>query len=386
MKLTTIDPGHPVEAGRIVKTGELVPELAQLDQLLVRFMTEHKVPGAALAVMQDGQMAYSRGFGWGDVQTLEPVQPASVFRIASVSKPFTAVGILRLVEEGKLSLTSKAFEVLEVEPFLEGTARPDPRVTQITIQQLLNHSGGWNREKSGDPMFFPVRIAHALGAPAPAEPAQIIRWVAGRPLDTNPGQAYAYSNFGYCVLGRIIEKLSGLSYETYIRQAVLQPLGITSMRIGKTRSAGRAPGEVVYYPVTDFDHSVFEEELNQRVPVNYGSWYLEAMDSHGGWIASAPDLVRFAAAFDHLERGGVLSPESVITMFACPPAPLDKDAQGKPAKSYYACGWAVDLPDGTGGLAQQHHNGMLDGTASVLRRRSDGICWSVLFNSALGRK
>jgi N-acyl-D-amino-acid deacylase len=232
-------------------------------------------------------------------------------------------------------------------------------------------------------MFMSVEIARDLGVPAPAAAEHIIRWMAGRPLDSDPGQAYAYSNFGYCLLGRVIEQVTGQPYGDYVRQTLLDSLNLSSLALGRTHFAGRLPGEVAYYPLTDYGPSVFAANLGQRVPQSYGAWYVEAMDAHGGWVASAPDLVCFGAALDH--DGALLSADSRAQLFAPPPAPVGLDEAGRPKTSYYACGWAVDLPAG-GRPGEQHHNGMLPGTAAVLRRRDDGVVWAALFNLALGRQ
>jgi len=250
---------------------------------------------------------------------------------------------------------------------------------------LLNHTAGWDRDRSGDPMFMSVAIARALRVDAPAEPEHILHWMAGRPLDHDPGQAYAYSNFGYCVLGRIIEQVTGQSYGDYVQNTLLGALGLSSLALGRTTFAGWLPGEVAYYPLTDYAPSVFQATLNQRVPENYGGWYVEAMDAHGGWVGSAPDLLKFAGALDDQGPNAILSAASVRALFAPPPAPVGVDANGQPKTNFYACGWAVDLPT-NGKPGQQHHNGMLPGSASVLRRRDDGVTWAALFNLALGRK
>ncbi len=366
-------------------TGTEIPELSILDETMLRFMTEHNVPGAGLAVTRNGRLAYARGFGWADLQTLKAVTPEALFRVASVSKPITAVAIMRLVQEGKLRLSDAVFDLLAVAPHLEPDTAADPRLADITVQHLLNHTGGWDRGESGDPMFFSVKIAEALGVAAPAEPEHILRWMSGRPLDFEPGQKYAYSNYGYCLLGRIIEQVTGRGYEEYVQTEILAPLGITTMRIGKTQVSGRNAQEVIYYPVTKLAPSVFQAMLHQKVPHPYGAWYLEAMDSHGGWIASVGDIARFATAFWDKDSCPLLTRESIETMFARPPAPVGNDEEGNPKRSFYACGWTVDLPSEDGKPEQQHHNGMLMGTAAVMRRREDGLCWAALFNTAHGQ-
>jgi len=231
----------------IPETGKSYKALEPFDRMMHTFIRENEIPGGALAVAKDGRLLYARGFGWADRENKKPVQPHSLFRIASISKPITAVAVLRLVEEGKLKLDDRAFALLPHKPHLSKGGKVDARLEQITIRHLLQHRGGWDRAKSMDAMFQPVRIAHALGKQPPADADDIIRFMRSWPLDFAPGARYAYSNFGYNVLGRIIEEKTGKSYEEYVRSNVLKPLDITAMRIGKTLPAGRAKDEVRYY-------------------------------------------------------------------------------------------------------------------------------------------
>src|SRR5262249_48619156 len=183
-------------------------------------------------------------------------------------------------------------------------------------------------DKSFDPMFRSVDIAKAFQAPPPAQAQHIIRYMLGQPLDFTPGERYAYSNFGYCVLGRIIEKVSGESYENYVKKHVLAPLGIQTRRLGKTLLAGRARGEVTYHD-KGTGPSVFAANLGKQVPLPYGAWYLEAMDAHGGWISSAVDLVRFASAFDTPEQCKILNKKRNETMVSPPHVIAGYDAKGR---------------------------------------------------------
>jgi|SRR5581483_7530418 len=378
------------EKARLPVTGLDEPALASFDELMTSFVEEHKVPGATLAIAKDGRLIYARGFGFADLLKKIAADPLALFRIASVSKPITAVAILKLVEEGKLKLDDRAFEILKLQAHLEDKKKPDPRLKKVTIRHLLQHTGGWDRTQSFDPMFRSVVIAKALAVPPPAGPGDIIRYMLGQPLDFDPGTRYAYSNFGYCVLGRIIEKVTGQTYESYVKQHVLGPLGIRDMRIGKTLPPGRAPKEVHYYDEKErFGPAVFADILGKKVPLPYGAWHLEAMDSHGGWIASAVDLVRFATALDRPEQCKILKAESIRTMFARPAGRAGSrrqahDDAGMPLPAYYACGWQV-RPVGKRG-ANTWHMGALSGTATLLVRRFDGLDWAVLFNTRNDQK
>lgn len=365
---------------KMPETGRVVKGLEPFDRLMRRFLAKHEIPGAAVAVVKDGRLVYARGFGYADKGRKEPVQPKSLFRIASISKPITAVAILRMVERKQLSLDDRVLDVLKYRPHLPKGAKVDPRWKRITVRQLLQHTGGWDRGKSFDAMFKAVEFARELKVKPPAKPEHVIRVMLGKPLDFDPGKQYAYSNFGYNLLGRIIEKKTGKRYDRFVMDDVLSPIGITDMRLGKTLLVGRAKGEVRYYTRGNrTGPSVFAPNVEKRVPWQYGGWHLEAMDAHGGWIASAIDLAKFAAAIDRPRTSKILKASSIRTMFAPPPAPVSRTRAGKLKDVYYGLGWSVRRV--SPGKINTWHTGSLDGTSTILVRRHDGLSWAVLFNT-----
>ena len=309
------------------------------DPVVEKFMHERGIPGGALAVVKNRRLVYARGYGWADREKKISVQPDTIFRIASVSKPFTAVAVFKLIEVGKLSLDTRAIELTGIEPLLANGAKRDARLDHITVRQLLQHTGGWDRDTSGDPMFKAVPIATLVGEAPPAGPRAVIRYMLGRPLDFDPGTRYAYSNFGYCLLGRIIEKISGQSYEAFVRENVLKTAGIARMKIGSTRE--QAEGESRYYTVDSKEAANVFPDGPRQVPWPYGGFHLEAMDAHGGWIASAVDLARFAAAMDDPAHSPLLKPNSWKEMFNPPPAPVSRREDGELNSVFYGCGWQV---------------------------------------------
>jgi len=363
----------------IPATGQAAAGLESFDEMMVQFLRRFSAPGAALAVGRAGQVVYSRGFGYADAEKQQPVQPESLFRIASISKPITSVAVLHLVDRGKLKLSDRVADVLKLP--LDGQA--DPRWRDITVLDLLHHAGGFDSSKSGDPMFLSVRIARQFGVDPPAGPAEIIRYMIRQPLDFDPAARYAYSNFGYCLLGRVIEKISAQPYETYVRREILQPCGAAGMRLGRSLLEDRLPGEVRYYDSKGHKGKcVFAGKLDQIVPAPYGTFDAEAMDSHGGWAASAADLVRFGMAFDRTGPQALLSPQSIQTTFAPPvfraSASGPASAPARKSGFYYGCGWNV-RPAGSGTFNAWHLGG-LPGTSTILVRRHDGLVWAVLFN------
>jgi N-acyl-D-amino-acid deacylase len=343
--------------------------MAIYDRVITQLMSKWGVPGGSLAVSKDGRLVLAKAYGIADKEQNLPVQPESLFRIASVSKTITAVAVLKLVEEGKLDLEAKAFKLLDnLKPVSGKTV--DPRIYNITIRQLLQHSGGWDSEKSFDPMFSPTKAAIEVGATQPATSDTIIRYMLGQPLDFDPGSQYAYSNFGYCVLGRIIEKVTGQSYYDYVMENILQPAGATSMRLGKSLENEKYDGEVHYYDYEGAPMALAVFPGSLIVPWPYGGFDIEAMDSHGGWVATATDLLRFVTALD---SGKLIKADTLATMVSHPMAPL---WQG--SSYYYGMGWLVRP---IGNDANWWHTGSLPGTYSIVARTSNGFAWAALFNT-----
>jgi N-acyl-D-amino-acid deacylase len=359
-------------------TGVQVPGMVSYDQLIPDLMRKYNVPGGAVAVLRDGKLIYARGFGYSDVENKIPVQPDALFRIASVSKTFTSAAIMTLVGDGKLRFDDR------IAPFIANLAPPpgaavDPRWEQITIRNLLNHAGGWDRNKPNggfDPIDRPSIAAAAVGAPAPASPETLIRYMKGMPLDFNPGEKFAYSNFGYIILGRVIERVSGMPYKDYVRTHVLEPAGAKRTQQGKSRMSDALPDEVKYYwpgAGVNFPQvpSVFPGE--GMVPINYGGYYFEVGDASGAWVSSTVDLLRFLSAVDgRPNRPDILSPELVAQM----------TGSGVPVCTngacYYAAGWNV-FP--TQGDANWWHGGDLPSTVSLLVRSYNNFSWAAVFNT-----
>jgi len=340
------------------QTGPAAPELSVFDETMKEFMASHKVSAGSLALTYNGRLVFARGYTWSKADS-PATEPTSLFRIASLSKAITSAGIMKLVEENQIGLDDKFIDIL---PF--GTPEgktADPNLGKVTLLHLLEHLGGWDRDTTFDPMFADKEISKALGKQLPVTVADIITFMNGQPLQYEPGTKFAYSNYGYCLLGRVIEQRTGLGYEDFIKRFVLLPLGITRMQIGRSNREDRAPGEVTY------------ESKRESV---YGAFNIENMDSHGGWLASAPDLVRFVAAFDDAANCPILSADSIETMFSLP-ATIGRENY-KPGDKYYACGWNVrDYGDGR---RSTWHNGSLPGCYTFMARWSNGVNCVVLFN------
>src|SRR2546421_2476603 len=133
--------------------GKKLTVAAAFDHEIEAFMRDRNVPGGALAVVKDGRLVYARGYGWADSESRTSVKADSLFRIASVSKPITAVAVLKLVQEGRVKVEARALDLVDSQPFLETGKKADERLKTITVRHLLQHTGGWDRDQSFDPMF-----------------------------------------------------------------------------------------------------------------------------------------------------------------------------------------------------------------------------------------
>jgi CubicO group peptidase (beta-lactamase class C family) len=276
-----------------------------------------------------------------DQQTGEAVTVDSRFRIASVSKPITSAAIFKLIDQGKLRLTDKVFGPGAVLGNQYGSKPYSEDVQKITVQNLLEHTaGGWGNSHD-DPMFSNPTL----------DQGQLIGWVLdNRPLTSTTGTTFDYSNFGYCLLGRVIEKVTGQDYATAVQNLVLTPSGITGMSIGGNTLADRQANEVRYYGQGG------EDPYSMQV---------SRMDSHGGWVASATDLLRFAVRVNGQPgKADILSAASIAQM-----------TTASAANSGYAKGWYVNA------VPNWWHMGTMPGTESILVRTASGYTWSMLLNT-----
>jgi N-acyl-D-amino-acid deacylase len=358
-----IDVPRPVEKrpGALPITGKAVAFLAPLDVAMERVMLRHGIPGAALAITKDGKLVFAKGYGWANYENTEVATPETLFGLASVSKCFTALAILKLVEEKKLSLDQSAFAILKHLRPPRG-AVVDPRLAKITIRHLLNHSGGWDRNRSGDPINWSWQVAQRLGVRMPINEDHLIRFMLGARLDFDPGSNAVYSNFGYIMLGQIVAQVTGQSYEEYVRESVMEPMGIRGARL-HDREGRYFQGESRRY----------NPGLLRAMPPYNMPW----TDASGGWAASAVDLARFMTALDGSRGKPFLGPALMKEMLAPPPAPL----KPRPDGTYFGLGWDVvqQLRLGHGYLKV----GSFPGVRASLKHRVDGINAIVLFNAVM---
>jgi len=360
-------------AAQWTATGQSVPQLAPFDTMMQDLMTPRNIPSGQIAVALNGRLVLARGYTWNPGPNDRIVQPDSLFRLASVSKPITATLINRLIQDGQLALTDTIGQHVDLTPRPGATA--DPRLATVSVRNLLEHLGGFPDPTlvGHDPVFRDRTVAQALGIGLPLAHADVMRYQFGDPLTSNPGTTYAYSNFGYKLLGRIVESAAGMPYARYAER-VFNPIGVWDMRLARTLVQHRAPSEVAYFSalngLTVMDNS------NATVPREYGALNYDTMDAYGGWIASAPELMRWMTNLDNpAAANAILNQTSLDRMFGLPqnyPLPYT------PGDYYYAQGWQVRDYGATG--RNTWHSGSLPSTSTYIVRYRNGLEVAVLLN------
>jgi len=352
-------PASPRRAEPLPERGEGMPIF---DRIMRETLEKFGIPGASLAVVKNGRLVVARGYGWANVAQHQPVTPRTLFSLASVSKPVSAIAVLQLVEQGRLSLDDRVYDVLgRPEPL------PDmqivPRAREITVRQILNHSAGWLRKS--DPLTKYKRIAAELNQPLPIPADLVVRWALCHPLDFQPGTQQSYSNFSYQLCRSVCESVTGEPFERYVRQQILRPLDITDMQLEPIRPA-YAPGEAHRYRTHDFK--------------DFGGGRKSIGPPGGSWLASSVDMARFLAAIDGSRGRPLLNQAMIEQMLAPAPPPLQPRKNG----SHFGLGWDSVLRTPAG--VRYGKNGGVAGISTYVEHDPIGVDWVLLMNGATKKK
>lgn len=239
--------------------------LPAVDSIFLQFAKTNRVPGIAYGVLIDGQLVHTGTAGLRDIATNLPVDSASVFRIASMTKSFTALSILKLRDEGKLDLDDPVDRYI---PELGRLAYPTADSPRLTIRHLLSHAGGFPEDNPwGDQQLN--RTDDEMAA----------MMTSGIPFSNAPGIAYEYSNFGFAILGRVVARVSGQPYASFIHENILEPLGMTSTTMEAARVA---PDRLAY------GYRWEDDQWKLEPPLPDG-----AFGAMGGMLTSIDDLGRW---------------------------------------------------------------------------------------------
>ena len=283
----------------------------------------------SVAVHQHGQPVHVQAYGQRLPWSPDPTATTDRFRVASISKVVTAIVVLRLVEAGQLHLDQAVGGTIAGHV---GATPVDGRFNAITVRQLLSHTAGLGT-------FDSTMFGGVVGSCPEAA-----RRAVGVRLGRNPGTGYTYSNMGYCLLGQLVEALTGRSYESLAHEWVLAPLGISGMRVAGTGIIG---GEVFHW-----------QKPNRN--------YMDVLGPAGSWLATASDVVRIVDSLDASKPGyHPLSPGMTDLMRAVAPY---RPTPGR----WYGLG-LICFTDGAWG-----HTGTLESAHAMVLHRPDGVTWSIL--------
>jgi CubicO group peptidase (beta-lactamase class C family) len=386
-------------------TGRAVPGFEEFERAVVRVIQDDRIPGAAIAFVKDGRLVYARGFGWGNKEARKAIEPTSVFRLASISKSLTGIGILKLIQEKQLCMEQKVFAppnaaasanasgdvpckqpIFHLEPVKCAGCKVDPRLYDITVQDLMQMAGGWITSKkkvdacgvmtqgSGDWSSEFQKTQRALHLHEMPTRVQLIRYGISHKLNFTPGTCYSYSNFSFMILGEVIEQVTGRPYEEWMQKNILQPMGATHARVllfGKS-----LPNEVDYY-------TVLPDGKNRRCCIDM---LKPPIGPCGGWTASIIDLAHVQASL----RSGIPEPNPLDpqTMALMVSRPANPKFAGK--FDYWTDGWdTVRCPAesaGPGGCSVKEAmwekgGDFTGGTITTYASWSNGVGYVLLFNS-----
>ena len=331
----------------------------QVDHFLQRW----ELQGVSIAVIKDEELVFAQGFGKAGTDGRK-VRPGDLFRVASVSKLLTAIAIMHLVEQGRLSLSDKVFGEGAIlhNPHFQNIQ--DKRLKDITVRHLLAHSGGWS-QRYGDPAFHSLNVARYVGDTPPATMDSYSKYIAGRRLSFAPGTQVSYSNMGYMFLGEVISKISGKKYEDFVREDILIPNGILDMHIGHSIDGNKFPNEVDYFEQRGSSLILDFEGSGMEVPKSNGGNPIGLLGAAGGWVCSSAELARLLVLIDgYPEVRDILSAKSIAEM----------------TDNVYAkgpLGWRSTTKSGN-----WYRTGSMSGSVAMLNRQSDGISWVFLSNTS----
>ena len=308
------------DAGAVQPTGWSAFDTA-LDDALLR----NNNTAASVAVSIGGEIVHAAAFGQrAPIFTDEAATPTDRFRIASISKPITAITLLQLVEDGVVGLDDPIGQLVADHLGVS----PSAGARRLTIRRLLNHTSGFGKY---DAQFF-------RNASTDCDDAARTGLSSGA-----GGGGYRYSNMNYCVAGVLVEALTGLSYEAAAYAQVLTPLGLSGLRLANTVDPG--PGEI-FHPYTP------------------GRNYMETLGAAGSWIATPSDLVTIMNTLDPTTPGvKLLEPETLQVMKTPTGGQLGQRGYGLGLISY--------------GPGRYGHTGTIENTHAMVQNRGDGVTWSI---------
>ena len=342
-------------------------EFEGLDKEMKRYLRKWEMKGASVAIMRNDSLIFAKGYGWADEEEEIKMEAGHILRMASVSKLITAIGIMKLQDEDRLNIKNKVFgpEGVMKDSDLDTLIRHSA-YEHLTIEHLLRHQGGFYR----DPLFSSKDVMNQMRLDHPPTADDFFRLILPKRLRYKPGTTHRYSNFGYLLLSRIIEHVTGKSYEQYIKEEILAPAGCYDMHIAGNYYEDRRENEVRYY--THRGEGQFIEEYTgsgNLVERSYGGNNIPLLSGAGAWCGSTAELARLVASIDGRDEvPDIISKKAVDQMIEY----FDQ--------STFSLGWNDTTP-GVG----WSRTGTFSGTSAIIKYFPDGECWIFISNTSTWR-
>lgn len=342
-------------------------EFEGLDKEMKRYLRKWEMKGASVAIIRNDSLIFAKGYGWADEEKEVKMEAGHILRMASVSKLITAIGIMKLQDEGRLNIKNKVFgpEGVMKDSDLDTLIRHSA-YEHLTIEHLLRHQGGFYR----DPLFSSKDVMNQMRLDHPPTADDFFRLILPKRLRYKPGTTHRYSNFGYLLLSRIIEHVTGKSYEQYIKEEILAPADCYDMHIAGNYYEDRRENEVRYY--THRGEGQFIEEYTgsgNLVERSYGGNNIPLLSGAGAWCGSTAELARLVASIDGRDEvPDIISKKAVDQMIEY----FDQ--------STFSLGWNDTTP-GVG----WSRTGTFSGTSAIIKYFPDGECWIFISNTSTWR-
>ncbi|MHA7130510.1 serine hydrolase domain-containing protein [Algoriphagus namhaensis] len=317
-------------------------DIGVIDSQIEDFLSRYDIPGASLAISKNGKLVYQKAYGLADQAQGKEMELRSQMRVASVSKTFTGVAIMLLVQDGLISLDDQVFGDGAILGKTYGTKAYSNRVKQVTVKNLLQMTtGGWVVNGNRDAIDYQQQMSNT----------QFFNWMMDNAtLNFDPGSQYWYINSNYFVAARVVEKVSGKSFAQFIKERITDPLKMSGTVLGKNGTQGRQANEATYYG----------QGATKGFEYNFN---LERRDGDAGIVTTASDLLRFVTAIDGNPSRPDLLESGIYNQFI----------QGSSAN--------VGFANGISQFNQvKFFYGALPGTRSGYMFHSNGMAAALIFN------
>jgi len=330
-----------------------------LDSFIIRKMAETRTPGLSIVLIRDNEVIYAKGFGFRDVEATKPATPGTIYGIGSITKSFTALAILQLVSEGKVSLNDPVTNYVDVDI--------DHHGNKVTIHHLLTHSSGIPALGYAEALISGLLGSKREWLPI-AKPEDIIPFMEGASkwAVARPGSRFLYLNEGYVLLGRIIESVTGMPYREYVRNKILKPLKMMRSYFTKEHVSSDPDVATPYIIMKD------GELRPGRFP--YG------IEADGGLLSNVLDLANYIRMYlnNGVFEGKEIIPKELLELMWRPHIKLNFEIFGEDAYGY---GLMIH-PNFPGGTLIGHGGSVLVYTAYIGFVPSKGVGVAVLSNAS----